>query len=344
MESIDWTYFKRATHVFKQKINIEPTTFDEEFNELEKEFNLSTSGLYKLKENLTIYTQSVQNILISSRNVGTFTIDLYNPLIEGSNSENSIQEEALILQKDVKLYIDCICDAIPMISSEISLVKGTLIESVNAMISNCENIKKKCKKRISILIEIDSIQLKLNKIAERRSSNDLSLKQSQQSFSFERNLKEINESYNTINIQLKTELPIFLQLIDKAIIPIQRLIYFLQLLIYYQVSNNVSEMKEAFNCNSTDSNYILEFNKRLQPYIDSADQLTIVKFRENFYSNLISPSKICQAIFTFEAKAEGDLSIKRGDIIKITNKEGNWYTGELNGKIGRFPDNYVKIL
>jgi hypothetical protein len=48
--------------------------------------------------------------------------------------------------------------------------------------------------------------------------------------------------------------------------------------------------------------------------------------------------------YNYEAEQSDELSIKVGDIIKnVTISEGGWWEGELNGKKGMFPDNFVKV-
>uniref|UniRef100_A0A3Q4MNR5 Osteoclast-stimulating factor 1 n=1 Tax=Neolamprologus brichardi TaxID=32507 RepID=A0A3Q4MNR5_NEOBR len=49
------------------------------------------------------------------------------------------------------------------------------------------------------------------------------------------------------------------------------------------------------------------------------------------------------AKFDFEAKAEDDLSFKRGDCLKILQTSGNWYRAEHNGAMGFVPKNYIDI-
>uniref|UniRef100_A0A7E4VMG4 GRB2-related adapter protein n=1 Tax=Panagrellus redivivus TaxID=6233 RepID=A0A7E4VMG4_PANRE len=48
----------------------------------------------------------------------------------------------------------------------------------------------------------------------------------------------------------------------------------------------------------------------------------------------------------FTATAEDELSFKRGDMIKVLNKEDDpyWYKSELNGIEGFVPRNYIKML
>ncbi|XP_048258427.1 SH3 domain-containing kinase-binding protein 1-like isoform X7 [Haliotis rufescens] len=49
--------------------------------------------------------------------------------------------------------------------------------------------------------------------------------------------------------------------------------------------------------------------------------------------------------FAYEAEQEDELSLKIGDIIKnVIQSDGGWWEGELNGKKGMFPENFVKVL
>ncbi|KAI5937059.1 Growth factor receptor-bound protein 2 [Manis javanica] len=59
------------------------------------------------------------------------------------------------------------------------------------------------------------------------------------------------------------------------------------------------------------------------------------------------PPPAIQAItkYDFKATADDELSFKRGDILKVLNKEcdQNWYKAELNGKDGFIPKNYIEM-
>lgn len=48
------------------------------------------------------------------------------------------------------------------------------------------------------------------------------------------------------------------------------------------------------------------------------------------------------AVFPFDGVESGDLPFKKDDIIEVIEKEGDWWKGQLNGKKGVFPSNYVK--
>uniref|UniRef100_A0A4W4HEA4 Osteoclast-stimulating factor 1 n=1 Tax=Electrophorus electricus TaxID=8005 RepID=A0A4W4HEA4_ELEEL len=57
--------------------------------------------------------------------------------------------------------------------------------------------------------------------------------------------------------------------------------------------------------------------------------------------------EFCKVLFQYDAQNEDELSIKEGDIVTIISKEcadAGWWLGELNGKQGVFPDNFVKLF
>ncbi|XP_053562372.1 SH3 domain-containing kinase-binding protein 1 isoform X2 [Bombina bombina] len=59
------------------------------------------------------------------------------------------------------------------------------------------------------------------------------------------------------------------------------------------------------------------------------------------------PKEYCKVLFPYEALNEDELTIREGDVVTLINKECvdvGWWEGELNGRRGVFPDNFVKIL
>uniref|UniRef100_H3D3R9 Osteoclast-stimulating factor 1 n=1 Tax=Tetraodon nigroviridis TaxID=99883 RepID=H3D3R9_TETNG len=58
-------------------------------------------------------------------------------------------------------------------------------------------------------------------------------------------------------------------------------------------------------------------------------------------------AECCQVMFDYQPKTEDELSLKKGDVIVILNKETEdegWWEGELNGRRGFFPDNFVMVI
>lgn len=51
-----------------------------------------------------------------------------------------------------------------------------------------------------------------------------------------------------------------------------------------------------------------------------------------------------EALYLYQSQEPGDLSFNAGDIIVVQKKDGEWWTGLLNGQSGIFPSNYVRPL
>lgn len=48
--------------------------------------------------------------------------------------------------------------------------------------------------------------------------------------------------------------------------------------------------------------------------------------------------------FDYEGQQDDELSLSVGDIIvNIRRDDGGWWEGELNGRRGLFPDNFVRV-
>lgn len=48
-------------------------------------------------------------------------------------------------------------------------------------------------------------------------------------------------------------------------------------------------------------------------------------------------------MYTYESSEQGDLTFQQGDVILVTKKDGDWWTGTVGDKSGVFPSNYVRL-
>lgn len=81
--------------------------------------------------------------------------------------------------------------------------------------------------------------------------------------------------------------------------------------------------------------------KKLPPAIATAD------LSKTEMDSRIKTKDYCKVIFPYEAQNDDELTIKEGDIVTLINKDCidvGWWEGELNGRRGVFPDNFVKLL
>ena len=55
----------------------------------------------------------------------------------------------------------------------------------------------------------------------------------------------------------------------------------------------------------------------------------------------------CRVTFAYNAENQDELTLREGDIVTVLSKEvedPGWWKGELHGRIGVFPDNFVQII
>ncbi|XP_040020172.2 SH3 domain-containing protein 21 [Gasterosteus aculeatus] len=55
----------------------------------------------------------------------------------------------------------------------------------------------------------------------------------------------------------------------------------------------------------------------------------------------------CQVMFDYQPKTDDELALKKGDVVVVLRKETEdegWWEGELNGRCGFFPDNFVMLI
>lgn len=48
------------------------------------------------------------------------------------------------------------------------------------------------------------------------------------------------------------------------------------------------------------------------------------------------------AVYTYETPEPGDLTFSAGDLILVSSREGEWWSGSIGDQAGVFPSNYVK--
>lgn len=64
-------------------------------------------------------------------------------------------------------------------------------------------------------------------------------------------------------------------------------------------------------------------------------------------TRLPTVKELCRVLFPYTAVNEDELTLAEGEIVTIVSKEApdrGWWRGEINGRIGLFPDNFVQLL
>ncbi|XP_061116210.1 SH3 domain-containing protein 21 [Conger conger] len=69
--------------------------------------------------------------------------------------------------------------------------------------------------------------------------------------------------------------------------------------------------------------------------------------RASVRKKIANVKECCQVMFDYTGVAEDELSMKKGEIITIISKDSEdegWWEGEVNGRRGFFPDNFVMVI
>lgn len=81
--------------------------------------------------------------------------------------------------------------------------------------------------------------------------------------------------------------------------------------------------------------------KKIPPTMASQESLKMES------ENKSKTKEYCKVLFPYEALNEDELTIREGDIVLVINKDCvdvGWWEGEINGRRGVFPDNFIKLL
>jgi amphiphysin len=367
---IDWNGLKRTPQKLRLKVIKDGSnTVDEMFDTLELEFSFLKQSINQLIK----YSQKFQSAFIAtletSQEIGKSLTKFFDPYNNFRPEEQC--NDGFILWEVIHRYLEDIRSTQSEISKDLEETFQIISTKLNELLVLVKVIQKRINARTHSLLDYDKVYNNHEQLVTKEQTSGLTVKQSQQIFNLERKLKENKLKYDEINDVLKTELPYFFKLVGLFMSSLQQIIFYKQLTIYYQANLKLQPLREmlgsqtvpdkTFNHSTTAliSNFdvkltaslfteklLNDFKSKYDPAADMIDKLSIVNFRETFLNELTGTSQqnypFCEAIFSFNAQEKGDISIEVGDIIKILDKRSGWWKGELNGRIGMFPSNYVK--
>ncbi|VDL92931.1 unnamed protein product [Schistocephalus solidus] len=111
---------------------------------------------------------------------------------------------------------------------------------------------------------------------------------------------------------------------------------------FQELQNELTGIKERVTTSPVVSN-------RTDYYMESPRQefafSTVVGAPDPVPQSNGSQEPCCRALHTFEAELDEDLPFHENQIIKLIEKvDDDWYFGELNGRRGHFPANFVEVV
>ena len=105
-----------------------------------------------------------------------------------------------------------------------------------------------------------------------------------------------------------------------------------------------SELK-SYNCPNP-TTLVLSLSRAQTVTLDcEGEGVRMVTVLREHVETLQGSAQFARALFDYDVSDEHLLSFKKGDIITLIEKDAKgWYVGELKGKSGSFPTEYVEIL
>jgi hypothetical protein len=355
----------KAALQFKKKW-VEDAIIDEEYNDLRLKINCMEKNMKGLVRHIDAYCINFEELLKTSIRIGESAKAVFDPYHSLSKSTlaklgeyQSIERSSLFLSQTKCLQFgngyalwarsSDLADISERMhkrnQGELDFIREVVTTKALEAQKYIDSIGKTMKSRQSILTQYSRTTFELNDLLKKKEANQLSIKQSQQLFSQERKAEMLLQDYEAVNFTLKATMPKLLELNDELTTILQQMVYYLQLTIFYQVDLQLASLEEVFKVTNGDNDLEVELSK-LTREIDGFEIVNryLTAKRSTFPDKKDETLEVCVALYDFEAQHAGDLTIKKGDRLKILSKDKGWWKGELDGKVGVFPHNYVKLV
>lgn len=352
----------RAVNQFKKNL-VEDVIVDDEYDNIKLRFNATERNMRDMEKSITSYCENLEELFLTSKNIcesATALFDPYHSLSKATlgklNDQRSIEKASIFLSQSkcrqfgygyslwrrAHKFADACGKLQKQNQREISFIQSIVSVKTAEALAYIKVTKKTMNHRQSLLTQYSKITFELNDLKKKQKENQLSLKQSQRLFNLERKADTLLSDYENVNMKLKDIGPELLKLNDEQASILQQLVYYVQFTVFYQVDLQLSTLQDLINADScTDPESAI---KALTTEIDGFKSINHHSLSKNSNADAkVHQNGTCVSLYDFTAQHPGDLTLKKGDRIRILSRESQWWKGELNGKIGAFPYNYVKV-
>lgn len=340
----------RAPYCIKQSMTLKTRTVDEEFEEINIEFEKIVKDCLRAVDLMKGFQLSFSMMVDCSHKVGL----AFKHMIIGTGPADTLPP-ALSQELDAcKRYVAVVESADLGVTEIFQLLLKTAEARLNDLLKCIGVIQQRIGQREMALLDCDKMMEKLDLLSLKRAHNALTVGQTQQFLEMEHKLEDRKKVYDKHNLILKMELPYFFRLAQDYLVTWHKILFYLQISLAYQLCSDFSAYKESPSTDDTKSwgeKLMKEFPEPKKP------DLAIVSFHTTYLEHLVEDQHLvrkgsltnidplasyCRALFDYLPSDEADLGFRAGDIIKIVAVEGEWYKGELHGKVGMLPANYVE--
>lgn len=329
---------------------VSPKTIDTEFEELVEELDAIDDACYEMLQLNKVFCSFFYELISSSqRVVNSFHILIRSGasnLINDTDSNSGNWERAQSYQVALE-------DTNMIIRETLVSIPVQLDSRIRCLISKLDQIHTHISKRDKLLTNYEKLLDEFDAMTILGATNSFSPKQKLAYLALEKALDEAKSAYIKCNAMICLELPYFFMLVRKFMEPALGLLYFIHLTSAYQTHLNFSFLQADKDIGS--SSFLKGIVKNFQlPDSDILDNLRIVRYHRDYLELLIRSETStlsgrrsnevlhCRALYDYKSDVEEDLQFKKGDIIEVFRKRGDWWSGQCNGKRGIFPVNHVE--
>ncbi|EDK42482.1 hypothetical protein LELG_00660 [Lodderomyces elongisporus NRRL YB-4239] len=343
---VDWKAIKHTPQYLKLKIKYAGVSYtvDEDFDKLENILKSQSVSLKKLIEQTKQFTSSMVDTIQNAIAVSKCFHDTIDPC---SNAHSNVPIFGDTYDKWANMVkYKQLVQAISIESEIVYLNNGTLkqLELLNNQI--LKQVFKMIRERRYAALDCDKLSNEHKTLAEKQSNiggaDQLSSRETSHIFAIGRKLFDAKKKYNYYNALLKKELPSLILLIKPIISYATTDLYLLHLNYCYSwiiKLNNIPYKDVPMEKLLRDSE---TKQVELDAEVRGLKLFTPMQKDGHTVCTQTNASWSCIALYDYDGLQDDDLTFKRNDTIKIIAKDNdNWWKGEVKGKVGYFPSNYV---
>lgn len=343
----------RVPKYWRLQKNVSGKTIDPDFEELVEELDAIDDACHEMIDIHKVYCLIVmESIASSQRVVNSFHI-LSRPGVHAVVEEGDYDEA----WKIAKSYQSALEEVNLSMKDSLNCISSELDVKIHALISLLGNIHRHINKRDSLLARYEKLLDKFDSMTILGATTIFSRKQKLEYAALESSLETAKIEYSNCNAMICMELPYFFALVRKFMEPALDLLLLAHLSIAYQTHQNFLSLEEDLGISGLIeapcfiSDYVEQFKL---PDPKELEALGIVSFHKDYLERLIgnndecqkeksltNKNNYCKALYAYKSEVAEDLDFSKGDLIKVLRRSGNWWEGEVNGRQGIFPINYV---
>ncbi|CAD5207977.1 unnamed protein product [Bursaphelenchus xylophilus] len=113
------------------------------------------------------------------------------------------------------------------------------------------------------------------------------------------------------------------------------------------IAESASERPQQFKREESEKNRPKTAQKPLSDSVTSSRSITSSNKLSSSTSSTSSTKEYGRVLYDYPAEHPDELELKEGDVVVVLNKktaDEGWYEGEINGRKGVFPENYIKLM